>query len=110
MKTIHLTMFQAVRLVLMLDAHTGQRKDLRIVRDVRMRVGISDARLAELVTPIEGGLQLSPDIMNQPPIQLEIVPEEARRILEILDKQTMTVRDLEWAESLARQLTAAQDS
>lgn len=107
MTTINLTMFQAVRLILILDAHTGQRKDLRIVRDVRSRIGISDDRLAELMTPFEGGVKISPEIMNQPPTELPIVPEEARRILEILDKQTISVRDLEWAEVIARQLEDA---
>ena len=102
MKTLTLTMLQAVRVALMLDNHQGQRKDLKIVSDIRERLGISDDDIQSLITPIQGGFTISGAIRDMPDIEITLAPAEARKLLEILDSQTMSTRDLAWADPLAK--------
>jgi hypothetical protein len=104
MKTIKLTMLQAIRLAIMLDNHQGQRKDLRSLQDMRERLGITDEDMLTYTKPVANGLIISDDVKAMPPIEFGIVREEARKLLEVLDQQTLTVRDLVWAEPLAKEL------
>jgi hypothetical protein len=110
MKTIDLTALQALRLTLMIDNHQGQRRELRMLGELRRRIGFSDEEIAKLVTPIAGGggaSVIAATITNMPDRSLELVPEEARRVLDILNTQTLTVRDLTWTEPLVKALEAA---
>jgi len=106
MKTLNLTMLTAVRLALMIDASQGNRKDLRTLGDVRRRLGISDETLQSVVKPVAGGAVISDEVKTMPDIGLTLAPEEARRLLEVIDAQTFTVRDLEWVEPLVKDLAA----
>ena len=106
LKSVSLTGLQTIRLVMMLDQHQGQRKALRMVAELKERIGISDEDWQKMLTPVENGFQISPDVLKRPEIEVPMIPEEARKCLEILDGQTLTARDLEWAEPLARQLEA----
>lgn len=99
-------MLQAVRVTMMLDSHTGQRKALRMVRELRERIGITDEMLAEMLKPTGGGFQINPDVLTRPGVEVAMIPEEARRVLEILDSETLVARDLVWVEPLAKQLEA----
>ena len=104
MKTLTLTMLQAVRIAIMLDNHQGQRRELRIVRDIRERLGLPDEKLAAVTTPVQNGVAISAAVKDMDDIQIQLAPEEARKLLEILDSQTLTTRDLQWAEPLAKEL------
>jgi len=106
MKHVTLTALQSIRLILMIDAHQGTRKDLRMLGELRARLGVSDDTLAHIVRPVQGGAAIDNEIMTMPDVEISLVPEEARRLLEILNTQTLVVRDLVWAEPLAKQLEA----
>lgn len=100
-------MLQAVRLAIIIDNHQGQRKELRMLGDLRERIAISDERLNGWVTPIPGGLRISEEIVKvEDTVELQLVKEEARKLLEIIDAQTLTVRDLAWVEPLVMNLSS----
>lgn len=112
MKTISLTFHQRVRLTLICKAATGTRKDttLRLLKDLRARLGLSNAELEKYVQA------LAPDrvmiatglIAEQPPLEgVAITATEARVLLEKLDAMSLTPDDLDdWADDLAQALTA----
>jgi len=109
MKTVHMTMMQAVRLTLILDNHQGNRKDLRMVRELRERIGVTDEQLVEWVKPLangQSGATLDNAILTQPDIEVAMIAEEARRVMEILNTQTYVSRDLVWLDPLTKQLEA----
>jgi hypothetical protein len=109
MKTITLTALQVVRLAIILDNHQGQRKDLRMIGDIRERLNFSDDKLALWISPLPNGFKISEEALKEPDLQLQIVKEEARKLLEIINVQTLTVRDLAWVEPLANDLMAVVD-
>jgi hypothetical protein len=109
MKTIPLTLATAVRLSLIIDSFQGNRKDLRILGDVRRRIPINDEQLRSYVTPVQGGAQISEKVNELPDVEIQLAPEEARRLMEILDQQTFTVRDLGWVEQLVKDLQSVID-
>jgi hypothetical protein len=109
MKTISLTMLQVIRLAVILDNHQGQRKDLRMLGDLRERLSLSDEKLNTYITPLPNGFKISEEVLKEPNIEIALVKEEARKLLEIIDVQTLTVRDLVWVEPLVDSLVIAID-
>ena len=109
MTKVTFTMMQALRLTMMLDSHQGQRKNLRMVRELREKIGLTDQKLQDMLTPLPGGtgMAISPAVMTMDPVEVMMIPEEARKALEILDAETLTARDLIWAEPLAKELERA---
>jgi hypothetical protein len=104
MKTITLTMLQAVRLALMLDGAQGQRKDLGILQDIRRRLNLPEETLTKYVRPIPGGLAIAEEVTLLPSFEMQIAPAEIRRLVEVIDAQTFIVRDLTWLDPLVEQL------
>ena len=106
MKPITLTMLQVVRIAIMLDGSQGQRKDLRVLQDIRKRLDINDEELALLVKPIQGGFAISNEVQSMQPREIQLAPEEIRRLIEVLDAQTFTVRDMAWVDPMVAGLTS----
>ena len=98
-------MMQAIRIAIMLDNHPGNRKDLRIVRDLRDRLDLSDEKIQRLTRPVQGGVVIAEEVKEMPAFGIQVAPEEARKLLEILDGQTLLARDLQWVEPLAKSLS-----
>ena len=97
-------MLQTVRLAMILDNAQGTRKELRVIHELRERMSLTDEDLQALLTPVQNGAVISPRVTEMPGTDLAMTKEEARRVLELLDTQTLTSRDLAWAEPLAKSL------
>lgn len=104
LKTLTIPVRTAVFLTIRLQGYQAQREELRIVKDIIERLGISNS-MEKYIKPIDDTRSsISRDIDDLPPIETTFSPSECRTIIKILNESTLTVQDLSWVDPLIEQL------
>ena len=114
MKTITLTYVQRLRITLLIKAQTGTRKDttMRLLRDLRKRLGLSNDEINKYVRPLGTDRMLldMESLSQQPDEDFQLTTSEARTLLEKLDAATLGTDELDdWADELADLLKSVVD-
>jgi hypothetical protein len=111
MKTLHMTAVQRLQVDCLLMAQRGSLGDLIVLTAIRDKVVFPPAeRQRYLAVDGAGNLSINTSLTGDiPPVAVALENEEARRLLEVVDKwPSFGLTDCEWLTPLRGELTAAE--